>query len=869
MTERFESHLCCGHRGFALLGGAREPFVLPGTERRYAPDRAVDVVHTRLEVALDPAEDLVRGTVRHDVVALADAVATVPLHAKELTILAVRDGKGRPLAFRHEGESVHVSLPEPLPFEGRASVALDYRGTPRRGLYFVRPDEHYPEKPLQAWTQGQDEDSRHWFPCFDHPCEKATVEVLARVPARFTTLGNGALVGRQDHGDGTVTWHWRQALPHAPYLTTLVVGEFDEVRLPGHRVPLTAYVPKGRRADGERAFARTADMVRAYEERFGVPYPYEKYAQVVVHDFIFGGMENTTATTLTEYAVYDERAGLDYDVDDLIAHELAHQWWGDLVTCRDWSHAWLNEGFATWSENVIREALKGEEEAVHGRHETLQAYLHEDGGRYRRAIVDRRFEEPIDLFDRHLYEKGSWVVHMLRQELGDGPFWRAIRAYLDEHREGTVVTDDLRRSIERATGRNLEWFFDQWVHRGGHPEVTFSWSYDEKKRLLVVKVDQGQTADDVTPEAFRLTVEVDVATGQGSTTHRLEATRRQHAFAIPLDEAPKSVTFDPRGHLLAAVKLDRPASEHQAVLGSDAPLMARLRAASALAEDASAATVAALGKALSDPFWGLAAEAAGSLARVRTPAARDALVGALRSVAHPKARRAIARALGAFRHDAVAAEALRERLERGDPSLFVESSAAEALGRTRAGFAREALEKALRTKESWSDQIRVGCAAGLGALADEGALPALRAAFARGKAPRLRTASAGALAALGRRLASRDEVREVLEEGLLDPDFRVVMASIAAVAALGEPRSSAALSALADRSGTDGRVRRAAREALRTLGRAGGKTPEVSRLADEVEGLKKRMQEVLGRLDAIETRAVPPSQAPREDRLAT
>ncbi|MHC5010195.1 MAG: M1 family aminopeptidase, partial [Planctomycetota bacterium] len=839
MAEGTEFGLGCGRRALFERGGDREAFALPGTERKYAPDRAVDVEATRLEVRLDPAVTAVEGTVRHRVRALRDQVERVRFHARELEILAIEDGDGTPLDFRHEGDDVDVHLASPLAAGDGAGLVVDYRGRPRRGLYFIRPDEAYPDKPVQAWTQGQDEDSRHWFPCFDHPSEKAAFEVLARVPAPYQTLSNGALLEKTPHGDGTVTWHWKQDVAHSAYLTTLVVGEFDEVTLADRPVPLTAYVPRGRAAEAERAFGRTPAMVGLFEERFGVAYPYEKYAQVVVSDFIFGGMENTTATTLIEYALYDDRAALDYDADDLIAHELAHQWWGDLLTCRDWSHAWLNEGFATWSENVFKEAHRGQDEAIYDRHVTATAYVKEDAAKYRRAIVDDRYDEPIDLFDRHLYEKGSWVLHMLRRELGEEPFWRAICAYATANHGRSVVTDDLRRAIEDATGRNFEWFFDQWVFKGGHPELKFGWSYDADDRVLSVSLRQQQKGDEVTPEVYRATVDVDVEAGDGVTRHRLDLSRREQTFALPMAEAPKAVRFDPRGWLLCTVEIDRPPSEHRRVLASDAEVMARVRAAKALAKDTAPVTVEALGRALHDPFWGVAAEAAGALGEIRTPAARDALVEALDSVEHPKARRRVAEALGAFRFDDAGAEALRQRLEGGDASLFVEAAAAEALGRTRAPFAQGVLETALEEKESWADTIRAGCAKGLGALGTAAAVPVLLRAFARGKHPRLRTAAAAALAEVGRRMTVRDPVREALEDAVEDPDFRVVMAALAALLALGDEASAPTLRRAADQA-LDGRARRAARFALRAIRKRGERTPEVAGLADDVDRLKKQ-----------------------------
>jgi aminopeptidase N len=852
-----ERLLSCGHRSHlhgVLARGAREPFALPGTTARFAPDRTADVRHSRLEVRLDPHRRFLAGTVRHTLSALDEGVETVTLHADELEVNRVTDGEGKPLAFTHQGGRLTIRLAAPLGLGRETTVVVEYEGAPRRGLYFIQPDEDYPAKPYQVWSQGQDEDSRYWFPCFDHPCEKASSELLARVPERYRVVSNGALVGQESHGDGTVTWHWRQTLPHSAYLITLVVGEFDEVVLKAGPVPLTVYVPPGRAARAEAVFGRTVKMMEVFERRFGVSFPWEKYAQVVVEDFVFGGMENTSATTLVDLALYDERAALDYDADDLIAHELAHQWWGDLLTCRDWSHAWLNEGFATWSETVFKEEHLGHDEAAYERHTQRATYLEEDAAEYRRAIVDRRYAEPIDLFDRHLYEKGACVLHMLRKELGEEPFWRAIRTYATANRGTSVVTEDLLRAVETATGRNLEWFFEQWVFRGGHPEISFSWAYDAKRKDLALTIRQGQSADELTPDAFRFSASVEALwKGGRSERHRIEVTRREHTVHLPCDEAPERVRFDPDGDLLATVEPAGGADAQRTTLAEDPAVIARLRAAAALAKDPTQATVDALAKALNDRFWGVAAEAAAALGRMRTPAARDALIAGLKTVKHPKARRAVAGSLGAFRGDLVAAGALRTLLETGDPSLFVESSAATALGATRAPFAQQVLEHALQTKESWADMIRLGCLRGLGAIAQPEVVPALLARLPRGNPPRVRAVAAVALAGVGRRLANRDAVREALVDLLADPSFPVVMSAIAALRILGDDRAVAALHHLAE-SGGDGRIRRAAQISAFRIGKGAERTREVSKLSDDLDSVRKTNLDLLSRLERLETK---------------
>ena len=263
------------------------------------------------------------------------------------------------------------------------------------------------------------------------------------------------------------------------------------------------YGPRGRRADLERTLARTPAMLRFFNKVTGAKYPYPRYAQTFVADFIFGGMENISATTLTDTSLLDKRASLDADADGLLAHELAHQWFGDLLTCRDWSHGWLNEGFATYFEALFTESAKGIDEFRYELHSNTQIYMGEDGNRYRRPIVNNVYHEPIDLFDRHLYEKGSLVLHMIRTVLGDALWTKAIHHYVRKHRSTNVTTPDFQRAITEATGRNIDWLFDQYVYRGGHPalKVAFEWDDAREAREAQRAADAGREGSAAVPAA--------------------------------------------------------------------------------------------------------------------------------------------------------------------------------------------------------------------------------------------------------------------------------------------------------------------------------------------------------------------------------
>src|SRR5579883_312680 len=473
----------------------RRPFQPDHVEPQWPRDRQADIRHIKLELTLDFGRRAISGTATHRLTAIVDDLARLEFDEAELEIKAVR-AAGETLAFTTDGGKLTVMLPTPLKAGAEIEVAIDYAAVrPRRGLYFVGPDAAYPDKPVEAWTQGEDEDSRYWFPCYDYPNDKATSEVIVTTPSRFTAISNGALVATTPGPlPDTRTFHWRQDVPHSAYLITLAAGEFVEIRDQAGDVPVLYYVHPGREDDARRAFGNTPRMIQFYERIIGVPYPYAKYSQVAVTDFIFGGMENTSATTQTADTLHDERAHLDFSSDPLVAHELAHQWFGDLVTCRDWSHAWLNEGFATYFEVLYQEHDKGRDEAEYELYHNARSYFDEDSRRYRRPIVCETFKYPWIIFDRHTYEKGCWVLRMLHQELGDELWWRVIGAYLRKFRDQSVETNDLIETIAEVTGRNLKPFFDQWVFKSGYPVLRAHYSWDPKAKRAELWVLQTQDA---------------------------------------------------------------------------------------------------------------------------------------------------------------------------------------------------------------------------------------------------------------------------------------------------------------------------------------------------------------------------------------
>ncbi len=824
----------------------RGPFALSSAKRRYERSRPFDITHLALDLRLDLPKKQVLGSATLSVQRVSGRADIFELDAVGFAIHGVELDDGAGLAdavYDYDGDMLRINIPRDLT---KVDVRISYTATPERGLYFLAPDSEVPDRAEQVWSQCQDEDGRYWFPCHDKPHVKMTTELRVVVPAGMTALSNGDLIFHDtpQTGDSWV-YHFKLDKPHPSYLITLAVGRFDviadrDARVGDRSIAVTYLVPPGKKAEAKRSLGETPRMIELFSRLTGVDYPFSRYSQVVVSDFIFGGMENTTATTLYEHVLLDERAALDVSSHDLVAHELAHQWFGDLVTCRDWSHGWLNEGFATFFEHIEREDRLGLDEYEHGVDRDLAAYISEAGSRYQRPVVCREYEAPIDLFDRHLYEKGGLVLHMLRRELGDAVFWRGVGDYLRAHAYGIAETMNFQRALEQVSGQSLDQFFDQWLHRPGHPTLRVKLQWDEDK--LHVSLKQTQKTGDTAVFCFPL--EVAVADSTGNVRHFEKLVRdKSDALTIALDERPAWVAVDPHFRVAADWTLDAPADWLRKCLMDAEPARVRIQAARALSRRQDAPTIAALGAALANEAqaWMVRGHAARALGKIRGDSALDALL-ACAETEHPKVRRAVASALGNFR-EGRAAKAL-SRSAKKDISYLVQAESSRALGRTRHKNAAKVLPPLLE-RSSWADVTRAGVLDGLSALRDEDQLETVERYTRYGVPARGRRAAISAMA----RLSDSRKTRQQLEDLLEDRDPHLRMDVVAALETLGDPKARGALSRCLARE-LDGRVVRRIREALRELGTKS--STEHKRLSDELETVRGELSELKVRLSKLE-----------------
>ena len=842
--------LSCGRSYGSWVVQEARPFALPGDEPHWPRDRVCDIKHVKLELVLDVDNKRLVGTATHVLAPINDGLRTLEFDAAELQVTAVKletegSSAGAPLSYSQEDNKLLIVLDAPRKAGEELALGIEYECTPRRGLYFNAPDDAYPDRPRQAWTQGEDEDSRYWFPCHDFPNERFTSEIIVTVPGDWNTISNGKLISVKDHGPAK-TYHWSQDKPHPNYLMSLVAGEYAEIRDQWNGVPILYYSPPGREADSRRAFDKTPRMMRFFAQKIGVPYPWDKYSQVTVADFIFGGMENTSATTMTDSLLHDERSQLDYSTDSIVAHELAHQWWGDLITCRDWSHGWLNEGFATYFDLLFKEHDLGTDEFRYGVYRDATSYLQEDSRRYRRPIVSNVYNQPVDLFDRHLYEKGALVLHMLRFVLGDELFWKALRHYCAKHQGGSVTTEDLQRAIEESTGKNVDWFFHQWVYQGGHPNLKVSYAWEEDSKTAQITVSQTQSADELTP-IFRMPLRVAFATTDETRELRMNLSQKEQTFYFPLDEKPRMVQFDPGYWCLKTLEFARPKEMLLYQLKHDGDVIGQIQAAEELAKLGAPDCVDALKEAvMGDAFWGVQAEAARALGTIKSESAMDALIECTR-VPHPKARRAVVTALGEFKEEA-ALKALLPFLEH-DESYFVEAEAARSVARTKQPNAFSHVSHVLG-RPSFNDVITLQALSGLGELDDERAIPLAKEWAAYGKPPRVREAALSCLGQLGE---GKPGVVEFLVDYVDDPWLR---ARSGAVGALQELKDDKAINALSRRipRELDGRVVRRCREAIEAIRRGKDRGDDVRKLREDLEKLQGENRKLTDRLEKLETR---------------
>lgn len=751
-----------------------------------------DVQHYRIELSFDWTARSITGETTITLKPLAGDFREIELDAGEMSIKSVALAGGSPLKFDYrDNEKLLVSLDRAYTPAETIAVKIGYSAVPKQGLTFILPKEGDPGRPRQIWSQGEARTNHYWFPCYDYPNDKATSELIATVEDNYRVISNGVLVSSKPDAAGKMkTWHWRMDQPFSSYLVSIIVGEYAEIDGKFQGKPVVSYVYPDQVENGRLSLGKLPEMVAFFSEKLSYDYPYPKYVQTMVYGSN-GGMENITATTMTDTIVRDQRAQIDMSSDDIQSHELAHQWFGDLLTCRDWGEIWLNESFATFMEAVWNEHKKGRDEYLYEMFNNQQTSYRAWSQGNRRPIVSRRYEDPDALFDSYAYPRGGAVLHMLRFVLGEEPFWKAIRHYLKKYEFQNVETAQLNVAIEEATGQNLGWFFDEWVYKMGHPEFEIAAKYDGAKTLKLT-VKQTQKPDDQrpwfqSPDFFTTPVEIAITTTAGEKVRRVFIDQPEKEFSFEVDSKPLIVNFDRGNNLLKTVKFERGDDEVAYQLLHDADSTGRVRAAIELRTKRSETGAKALSEAAGkDSFWAVRLEAVKSLAEYKTEASRAGLLAAVKDK-DSRIRRAAITGLAAFKDKQLAE--LFTSIIKTDQSYYVVAEAAKALGQTEATGAYEALTDLLK-QDSWQDTLRAGAFNGLAALNDPRALEIGLKYAAPGNRDRLRGMAFQMLATAGK---GNEQVLKVLTEALKESSTQILSSALQSLAKMGDARAVPAL----------------------------------------------------------------------------
>lgn len=805
----------------------------------YAPDRQVDVLHIKIDVTPDFDKRSVSGTTTIKARVLAKPCALLRLDATNLQVAAVRCDGAEVEDFYSTRKDLQINFSDPVAVDKEITVEIDYSAEPARGLYFRTAEMGYPESDTHIWTQGEPHEARHWFPCFDYPNERSSTEVICHVPRDMTVLSNGKRMGEEPDGDLKAV-RWLQEKPHVSYLICLVAGHLEKLQKQHRDIELGFFTQPSLAKYAKNSFEDTTAIMAFFEEEIGVPYPWEKYYQVTCADFVAGGMENTSLTTLTQGTLFSQATENLRTTRRLDAHEMAHQWFGDYVTCKDWSHLWLNEGFATFYTHLYEGHKFGRDAMLFGLYEDARGRVLAQE-KDTKPIVFREYKNPREQFDYRAYPKGSWVLHMLRCQLGEELYRKCIKTYVETHALDAVTTEDLRKTIEDLSGRPMDRFFDQWVYHGRHPELKIAYRWMPSKKLAKVSVKQTQEiTDDVMKFEFptKLRFVVDGA----AVDHEIRIKDIEEDFYVPLEAKPSIVRFDPEYTVLAKVSFEKSDELWKAqLLDNKDDVIGRVLAADALAERKTGKSVEMLSAALNeDPFFGVRMSAAHALSVIATDEAYEAL-SAAQDQPDARVRNDVIYYLTHRFHEDTP-ELLNEVLEN-EKNPEIKSKAIDALGLWQGAKSRKLLLRYLQS-ESYHNQLASAAISAIRKQRDATfRAPLMNVLEEREDEFWSRDFRKGltTLAEISANARNKDDVRRFLTRYLNHPKTRVRGAAMEALGKLGDEKAAAILETYAESDDED--QKKMAGDALKALHENAAMAPkEVVEMRKELLEMKKSQE---------------------------
>lgn len=852
-TQALEEELICRCGVTHLLPAAVNS--KPG--RKYARDRRVDVEHLKLDMTPNFADRTIAGTATLSFKPIAQPLPLLELDAVGIEVEAVSSQGADIAGFQVTEEKLQITFVAPIEPARQATVSIRYHAQPENGLYFRTPEMGYKPGDTQVWSQGEPEMHRFWFPCYDYPNERFSSEVICHVPDGMTVISNGVLVAQEKVQGGLSTWHWKQEKPHVNYLVAMAAGYFHRLEDKSGSVPLMLYVPPSEKDQAGNAFRDTRKIIEFYQRETGIAFPWDKYAQVYCLDFVAGGMENTSCTFQAAGLLFQDDTEQLTTLHRLDAHETAHQWFGDLVTCRDWAHLWLNEGFASYYTVLYEEQKNGHDAMLYALWREAQRVLEKPDAR---PTVWRDYQDPMDQFDQRIYPKGAWILHMIRSRLGPDLYRHCIQTYLERHRNGIATTDDLMDILEEQSGLSFDQFADQWLYHGGVPELKADYAWDSATKMARLTIRQTQKPA-TEGMLYRLDMPVRFVMKDKSSILNFKITlaKSEEDFYFPLPEAPAVVRLDPEYTLLAKVDFTPPPDMLKNQLGSD--VIGRMLAVQILGNKKDADSAKLLAKVLQeDVFHGVRSEAAKSLKKMGTPEARQALVQSW-TQSDARVRLEVVQALAAFPQAEVHRVLWDQARTEKNPQVLAEII--QTWGSRPANpEVSTALLKYLSAK-SYRQTLASAAISALRAQDDASAVPSIMQCL-NTTAMEFETGDyASALDALAfltrdEKHPQRTEVFALLTRELSSPKIAIRVAAVKAMAALGDPRALAMLEPLVKvRKPFADPVRDAAEKSIASLqGRLSG-PGELKNLWERVQELQRKTEDLQQEINKGNSKASP------------
>ena len=820
-------------------------------ERQYAPDREADVLHITIDVTPNFKTRTVAGTATIKFAPISKPLIEFRLDAVDLVVSSVTSS-AKIEGYSVTDKAITITFEPAVPVGAETTVTVVYEAEPKGGLYFRTPEMGYPEEDTHLFTQGESHSAPHWYPNYDYPNEQSTSEVICRVPKDMTVLSNGRLVSEEiDSENGLKAVTWYQEKPHVNYLIALVAGKLKKIESKYKDIPIAFYTPASLIEYAQNSFKDTADMLEYYEKEIGVPYPWDKYDQAVAMDFVAGGMENTTLTILTEGTLHTDETENIRSSQGLVAHELVHQWFGDYVTCKDWSHLWLNEGFAVYYEMLYDGYKNGRNSMLTGLYGTA-SYLLSNRPEHK-PIVYRSYNRADEQFDYRAYGKGGWVLHMLRTELGEEMFRKCVKTYLERHALSSVVTEDFRSVIEELTGRSYDRFFDQWIYHGRHPDLTVGYNWSEKDKLAKISVEQTH---DVTEKImlFHFRTKVRFMIADELIDREIVVNSKQHDFYFRLPDEPNIVRFDPDYGLLANIKFEKPTAMLYEQLENQDDVIGQLRALDALKKKKDKKAVEKLKVVLNnDPFYAVRRNASSALREIHTNEAFEALTDSLVQ-ADARVRQQVVRDVSNF-YRSETLELLKRTLRKEKNPAILEV-AIRNLGLYHHKSTRRLLLKYLQSV-SYRNELATAAIEAIRML-DEPffIVPLQRALDEREMDFRSWSFTRGlnTLAHISRNEDDKTKVRNFLASYVNHPKDRIQAGAIGALGTLGDPKAIPIVETFSNGE-PDDYIERSAERALKQLQQQKQLVPdEIVRLRETVEKFRKETDKIKHDLDDIKKR---------------